>query len=248
MRMRSARKRKFSLSPDHVALLSAFNEHKVKYLVVGGYAVGFHSEPRATKDLDVFVKVDDENSHAVFQARASFGAPLDGLKPVDFRDGDSFYQMGFPPEQVDVLQRIDGVDFDACWESRVEALINGTILVPIISVDQLILNKLAAARPRDLLDVEEIREAQAAVPAAAGDVQTVILSGWETGFKKVACTKLLQKRLGFTLSEAKAATDSLLEGQAIRVLVGSAEFDRLAFDIRNLGVRSITREIPSIKA
>jgi hypothetical protein len=73
-----------------------------------------------------------------------------------------------------VLQR---VDFDACWESRVEALINGTILVPMISVDQLILNKLAAARPRDLLDVEEIREAQAAVPAAAGDVQTVILSG-----------------------------------------------------------------------
>ena len=81
MPTRSTPRRKPKLSPDHVALLSAFNEQKVKYLVVGGYAVGFHSEPRATKDLDVYIRADEENSHAVFRALASFGAPIAGMSP-----------------------------------------------------------------------------------------------------------------------------------------------------------------------
>ena len=159
MRTRSKVKPKTRLSHDHVALLSALNEHNVQYLVIGGYAVGLHSEPRATKDLDVYVRSDEINSQAVYRALAAFGAPLSGLTPADFNDGRSFFQMGFPPEQVDVLQSIEGVQFDECWGSRIYAVI-GTLRVPVISADQLIRNKLAAGRPRDLLDVEEIREAQ----------------------------------------------------------------------------------------
>jgi hypothetical protein len=95
MPTRSALRRKPKLSPDHVALLSAFNEQKVKYLVVGGYAVGFHSEPRATKDLDVYIRADEENSQAVFRALAIFGAPIAGMSPADFNDGKPFSSWEF---------------------------------------------------------------------------------------------------------------------------------------------------------
>ncbi len=69
--------------------------------------------------------------------------------------------MGFPPERIDVLQKIDGIEFDDCWASRIYATVNGHLQVPVISAEKLIANELAAGRPRDLLDVEDIREAQA---------------------------------------------------------------------------------------
>ena len=71
-------------NPDFSELLSVFNGHKVKYLVVGGYAVGFHAQPRATKDLDLLIRPDAENAKAVYAALATFGAPLTGLTPDDF--------------------------------------------------------------------------------------------------------------------------------------------------------------------
>jgi len=83
-------------------LLHAFNAHAVKYLVIEGYAFGVHAEPRGTKNLDLFIRMDQENSEAVFRALAEYGAPLAGLSPADFRDG-STYQIGQPPERVDIL-------------------------------------------------------------------------------------------------------------------------------------------------
>jgi len=93
---------------DLKELLHAFNEHSVKYLIVGGYALGVYAEPRATKDLDVFIQAEVENSEAVFRALAEYGAPMDGLTPADFRDQSTF-QIGLPPARIDILQRIDGV-------------------------------------------------------------------------------------------------------------------------------------------
>src|ERR1700735_1516085 len=81
---------------DLKELLRAFNDHAVKYLVVGGYAFGVHAEPRATKDLDLFIRSDEQNSEAVFRALAQYGAPLAGLSPSDFRD-DTGFQIGQPP-------------------------------------------------------------------------------------------------------------------------------------------------------
>ncbi len=126
------------LSADHVALLRALNDHDVRYLLIGGYAVGVHSEPRATKDLDIYIRADAENSHAVFRALAAFGAPLAGFTPADFNDGRSWFQMGFPPEQIDVLQKIDGVTFDESWDSRIYAVVNGFLRVPVISAEKLV--------------------------------------------------------------------------------------------------------------
>lgn len=97
-------------------LLSLFNGYQIKYLVVGGYAVIKYTEPRFTKDLDLWVKADQENAAAVFQALLEFGAPLEGMTKDDFAHEGYFYQMGIPPIRVDIL--IQGYPSD----SRIQPL------------------------------------------------------------------------------------------------------------------------------
>jgi len=143
---------------DLKELLRAFNDHGVKYLIVGGYAFGAYAEPRATKDLDVFIATELANSDAVYRALAAYGAPLEGLTPADFRDFSGF-QIGQPPARIDILQSISGVQFEQAWENRIEGLIDGEIIAPVISKDDLIRNKLAAGRRQDILDVESLRAA-----------------------------------------------------------------------------------------
>jgi Nucleotidyl transferase of unknown function (DUF2204) len=143
---------------DLKELLRAFNDHGVKYLVVGGYAFGVHAEPRATKDLDLFVRPDAQNSEAIFRALAQYGAPLGDLSPADFMDGTVF-QIGQPPARVDILQHIDGISFDQAWENRIEGFLDGEIRTIVISKDDLIQNKLASGREQDILDVKMLRAA-----------------------------------------------------------------------------------------
>jgi hypothetical protein len=143
---------------DLKELLRAFNDHDVKYLIVGGYAFGVHAEPRATKDLDLFIRSDEENSQAIFRALAQYGAPLGGLSPPDFMDG-SVFQIGQPPARVGILQHIDGLNFDQAWENRIEGLLDGEIRAVVISKQDLIRNKLASGRDQDLLDVKKLRTA-----------------------------------------------------------------------------------------
>ena len=141
---------------DLKELLRAFNDHGVKYLVVGGYAYGIHAEPRATKDLDIFIRSDEENSQAVFRALAQFGAPMSGLSQADFMDGSTF-QIGQPPARIDLLQRVDGLSFDEAWKNRVDGIVDGEIRIMIISKSDLIRNKLASGREQDILDVKMLR-------------------------------------------------------------------------------------------
>jgi len=146
---------------DFKELLSAFNAHHVKYLVVGGYAVSFHAQPRATKDLDIFIKADPSNARAAYAALASFGAPLSDISENDLADPRKSIRFGQPPIAIDILSGIDGVDFDQAWERRIEDVIDpkSGLTAFIISKTDLIASKLAAGRMRDLADVEEIREA-----------------------------------------------------------------------------------------
>ncbi|MGA7525147.1 MAG: nucleotidyl transferase AbiEii/AbiGii toxin family protein [Acidobacteriaceae bacterium] len=137
-------------------LLRVLNARGVKFLVVGGYAFGAYAEPRATKDLDIFIRSDEENSEAIFRALADFGAPLHNFSPTDFRDGSCF-QIGSPPARIDILQQIDGITFDEAWKNRVEANIEGETRVAVISREDLIRNKLASGREQDLLDVKKLR-------------------------------------------------------------------------------------------
>jgi hypothetical protein len=144
---------------DLKELLRAFNDHGVKYLIVGGYAFGVHAEPRATKDLDIFIRSDVENSKAIFRALAQYGAPLEGLDPSDFMDGTTF-QIGQPPARIDILQHIDGVTFEEAWKNRIEGTIDGQIRAAVISRDDLIRNELASGREQDILDVKTLRAAR----------------------------------------------------------------------------------------
>jgi len=152
-------------SNDFKELLSVFNEHRVKYLIVGGYAVAIHAQPRATKDLDLFVQPEAKNAEAVYAALAKFGAPMGDLKPVDLIDPGSFFRMGVSPQMIEILPQISGVKFDDAWQRRVEAVIDSQtgLKAFVISAEDFITNKLAAARLQDLADVEAVRKAAESV-------------------------------------------------------------------------------------
>ena len=146
---------------DFKDLLSAFHARSVKYLIVGGYAVSFHGQPRATKGIGFFIKADPANAKAVYSALASFGAPLEEITVGDLADPLQFIRFGREPQAVDILPGIDGVDFDAAWERRIEGVIDAEsgLKAFFISREDLIASKLAAGRLRDLADVEELRDA-----------------------------------------------------------------------------------------
>lgn len=160
---------------DYKELLSVFNAHNVKYLVVGSHAVSFHAQPRATKDLDLFIQADPVNAKATYDALKAFGAPLSGISIEDFADPRRFIRFGREPVAVDILPGIDGVEFNAAWARRVEGVIDPVSgqTVFFISKADLIASKLAAGRLRDLADVEEIRESDASLsPRAEADLRS----------------------------------------------------------------------------
>jgi hypothetical protein len=144
---------------DYKDLLSAFHAHGVKYLIVGGFAVIFHAQPRFTRDLDLFIKADTVNAKAIYATLSAFGAPLHGIRPEDFADRSSFFRFGRDPNGFDILPDIPGVDFDEAWERPVESVIDPAsgLKAHFISAGDLIASKLAAGRPQDLADA--IRQA-----------------------------------------------------------------------------------------
>jgi len=148
---------------DFNELLSLFNAHSVKYLIVGGYAVSFHAQPRATKDIDILIQPDIANAKALYAALAKFGAPMEGLAAEDFSQAGKFFRMGREPVAVDILTEIDGVDFDRAWENRVEGVIDAAsgLEAFFISSADLMAAKIAAGRPQDIADVAALRNAAA---------------------------------------------------------------------------------------
>jgi hypothetical protein len=144
-------------SPDFRELLSLLEKYKVRYLVVGGYAVMRYTEPHFTKDLDLWVSTDADNSNAVYEALREFGAPLKGLAPADFTQEGYFYQMGNPPFRLDVMMSIPGVTFEKAWANREMVQLEG-LVVPFISKADLIKAKEVSGRPQDLIDAKELRK------------------------------------------------------------------------------------------
>ena len=145
------------VNSDFSDLLRIFNEHNVRYMVVGGYAVVQYAEPRFTKDLDLLIATNEENSEAVYNALREFGAPLSGLTPKDFAEDGFFFQMGVPPVRVDVIMGIPGVNFEECWSRHIEVDFDD-LKVIFISKQDLIVSKRAAGRPQDLIDADLLSE------------------------------------------------------------------------------------------
>ena len=155
------------VNSDFTDLLSLFNDNNVRYLVIGGYAVIQHAEPRFTKDLDLWISTDPSNARAVYQSLKNFGAPLTDLTEADFAEEGYFYQMGVPPVRVDILMGIPGIQFEGAWDRRVEVDFDG-LRIPFISRPDLIMAKLASGRPQDLIDAELLAQVDSgADPAAA---------------------------------------------------------------------------------
>jgi hypothetical protein len=158
------------MNSDFRDLLRLFNAHRVRYLVVGGYAVMKYTEPRYTKDLDLWVEATPKNAKAVFAALRKFGAPLANLTEADFALEGFFYQMGRPPARVDILMSLQGVLFANAWSNRVASDFDG-VTGYVLSRKDLIANKRAVGRPQDLVDVNSLVESEqraAEVPRAPG--------------------------------------------------------------------------------
>jgi len=147
------------MNSDLIELLGIFAREKIKYLIIGGYAVSFHAEPRYTKDIDLFIATDRENAQAVYQALAEFGAPLEDVTPEDFGNPEYYYMIGVAPNRIDIMMGIPGLEFSSAWGNRVEVEIDGVTMY-YISRDDLLTAKRASGRDQDLLDVKALEEAK----------------------------------------------------------------------------------------
>lgn len=146
-------------TPDFREILNVFRKFEVRFLVVGGYAVMKYTEPRYTKDLDLWIATDRQNAEKVYEALKAFGAPLANLSVEDFTRQGYFYQMGRPPFRLDIVMSISGVEFQPAWERRVEIELAGNV-IPFIALSDLIVNKKASGRPQDLIDVVNLELAE----------------------------------------------------------------------------------------
>lgn len=143
------------LHQDFKEFLRLLNFHEVQYLLIGGYAVGFHGYPRATADLDIWVERDPQNAGKAVRAIRQFGFDVPELKPELFEKKDKIIRMGNPPVRIEVMTSVSGVEFKECHAHKITAMIDG-VSVNIIGYDDLIKNKNASGRLKDQADIEQL--------------------------------------------------------------------------------------------
>jgi len=143
------------LPGDFKEFLRLLNEHQVEYLLIGGYAVGYHGYPRATGDMDLWVNPTPDNAARIVNALAAFGFSAAAVSAELFLRPDQIVRMGVPPMRIELLTTISGVDFHACYARRKTEVLDG-VETPIISLQDLRLNKQACGRLKDLSDLENL--------------------------------------------------------------------------------------------
>jgi hypothetical protein len=140
-------------------MLSALNDSSADYLVIGAHAIATYATPRATGDFDIWIRPTKENAERVWIALSNFGAPRSRLTIQDLHTLDNIYQIGVAPNRIDILTSITGVEFDEAWSHRTESQIDG-IAVRVIGREELLKNKRATGRPKDLADVAWLEESR----------------------------------------------------------------------------------------
>jgi len=143
------------LPPDFKEFLRLLNAHKVEYLLIGGYAVGYHGYPRATADMDIWVAVHAANAERTVAALREFGFDPPDLLPELFLREWQIVRLGVPPVRIEIATTISGVAWDPCYAERVQDTLDG-VPVNLISLRQLKLNKKASGRHQDLADLEHL--------------------------------------------------------------------------------------------
>ena len=144
------------LNQDFKEFIQLLNDNQVNYLVIGGYAVAIHGHPRYTKDIDIWIEISEENSQKIITALAEFGFGSLGLTAQDFQEPHQIIQLGYPPNRIDLITSPDGIDFQICYASKIEVMLDD-IAVKFIDLDNLKKNKLASGRLQDLADLENLR-------------------------------------------------------------------------------------------
>lgn len=142
---------------DFRELLELLNEQKVKYVIVGGYAVAFHGAPRYTGDIDILVKPDRQNAARIIKALTDFGFASLKLKETDFEEPDITIQFGVAPVRVDIITSISGVTWQKAFQGRKKGKY-GDVPVAYLGRKQLMENKKATGRPKDFADIEALKK------------------------------------------------------------------------------------------
>ncbi len=143
------------LNEDYRDMLRALSEEKVKFILIGAYALAAHGYPRATMDIDIWVMPSPQNADAVLRALDRFGAPLHNLTKQDLLQDGTVFQIGVPPRRIDILTAASGLHFDETYQRSLSLDIDG-IQVHVPSIEDLICNKRASGRTMDLADAEAL--------------------------------------------------------------------------------------------
>ncbi len=143
------------LPPDFKEFLQLLNAHNVRYLLIGGYAVGYHGYPRATVDMDIWIATHPDNARRIVTALKQFGFDLPELEETIFLQEDKVIRMGLPPMRLEILTSVSGVEFEECFNERIVDTID-SIPVNLISLERLKQNKKASGRHKDLNDLEHL--------------------------------------------------------------------------------------------
>jgi len=144
------------LNDDYKEMLQILSANKVKFLVVGAYAMSAYGYPRATGDFDIWVEVSEENSKNIYKSLVEFGAPLSNIIENTFTEKEIVFQIGVAPRRIDIITNIDGVDFKTAYDTKEEIEIEN-IKIPFISKENLIKNKESTAREKDKLDAKYLK-------------------------------------------------------------------------------------------
>jgi len=146
-------------NPDFFDLVDAFEQEGVEFIIVGAFALAAHGLPRATGDIDFFIRPSPENARRTLRALQLFGAPVSsaGITAGDFEVPGTVYQVGIPPRRIDVLNQISGVDFDEALKGHLERHVEGRRL-RFLGFEELLKNKRASGRPKDLVDLGMLEE------------------------------------------------------------------------------------------
>jgi predicted nucleotidyltransferase len=145
------------LNEDYKEMLQSLIDENVRFILVGAYALAAHGYPRATMDIDIWVMPSPTNADAVLRALKKFGAPLHGLTSNDLQKPDTIFQIGVAPRRIDIITGASGLDFESAFTNSLETEIEG-IRLNIPSLDDLICNKKASGRSKDIADAEALED------------------------------------------------------------------------------------------
>ena len=145
------------LNEDYKEMLQNLLDQKVEFLVVGAYALAVHGFPRATGDMDIWIKPNEKNSKKVYKALARFGAPINEIREDEFSQPGLIFQIGVVPRRIDIITKIDAVEFGEADSDKIFVDIDD-LKIPVLSIDKLIKNKMATGREKDLLDAKLLKK------------------------------------------------------------------------------------------